>query len=93
MYVKRKVLGLVQRVHPSNLAQSATATARRAGARVADAAREGVAAAQRRERELRAERDGRLVRLSEYLVDGDEVVVDGEPVDSGRVIVLRHRER
>jgi hypothetical protein len=32
------------------------------------------------------------VRLSDYLGDGDEVVVDGEPIDSARVIVLRQRE-
>ena len=51
--------------------------------------REGVTAGRRREHELRAERDGRLVRLSDYLDDGDQVVVDGEPIDSGRVIVMR----
>ena len=47
------------------------------------------ATARRREDELRAERDGRLVRLGDHLVEGDEVLVDGEIVEPGRVILLR----
>ena len=42
-----------------------------------------------RERELIAERDGRLVRLGDHLQPGDELLVDGEPVESGRVILMR----
>ena len=38
-----------------------------------------------------AERDGRLVRLSDYLTDGDEVVIDGQRVDSAKVVVLRQQ--
>ena len=94
-YVKRKVNRAVDRVvetvRPSNVATSAGGAVRRAGQRVTDAVREGVAAARRRERELLAERDGRLVRLGDYLGDGDEVIVDGDPVESGRVIVMRQR--
>ncbi|WP_116998470.1 hypothetical protein [Desertimonas flava] len=96
VYVKRKVTKAVDRVvdtvRPSNVASSATGAVRRAGHRVTEAVREGVTAARRRERELKAERDGRLVRLGDYLSDGDEVIVDGEPVESARVIVMRQRQ-
>ena len=71
VYTKRKVAEAVDKVRPSNLAHSASSSARRAVNRVGDAVREGVTAARRRERELVAERDGRLVRLSDYLTDGD----------------------
>jgi hypothetical protein len=93
VYAKRKVVAVVESMRPANLAGSAGSAARRARHRVSEAVREGVTAGRRREHELRAERDGRLVRLSDYLDDGDEVVVDGEPIDSGRVIVMRQRER
>lgn len=95
VYVTRKLAraaAAAGHLHPVSLARSAGGAARAAVGRVAGAAREGVAAARRRETELRAERDGRLVRLSDHLTDDDEVVVDGEPVDSAKVIVLRRRE-
>ena len=66
---------------------------RRSGQRVADAVREGRQAAQVREREMRAQRDGRLVRLDDHLRPGDEVLVDGQPVESARVILMRRPER
>jgi hypothetical protein len=87
------VAAVASKVRPSYVAGSATAAVRGATQRVAGAVREGIDSARRRERVLRAERDGRLVRLSDYLGEGDEVVVDGEPVDSARVIVLRQRDR
>jgi len=93
LYAKRRLVAAVDKVRPSNVAHSAVEAVRRAGDRVGGAVREGITAARRRERELIAERDGRLVRMSEYLADGDEIVVDGEPVDSARVIVMRPRER
>jgi hypothetical protein len=93
VYVRRKVIVIVESVRPANVAGSVSHAARRAGQRVTGAVREGVSAGRRRERELRAERDGRLVRLSDYLGDGDELVIDGEQVDSARVIVLRDHER
>lgn len=88
-YAKRKVAITARRMAPNNVARGAVGTVRRSGRRVADAVREGRNAAQVRERELRAERDGRLVRLSEHLHPGDELLVDGEPVESGRVILMR----
>lgn len=93
MYAKRKVAAAVEKVKPANVAHTASDAARRAAHRVREAVREGVGAARHKERELLAERDGRLVRLSDYLGEGDEVVIDGEPVDSARVIVMRRRER
>jgi hypothetical protein len=76
-YTKRKVTLVASRLRPSNVAHSATAAVRRGGRRVADAVREGVTAARRREHELKAEREGRLVRLRDHLDEGDEVLVDG----------------
>lgn len=92
-YAKRKVAAAVESVRPSNIASNAGGAVRRAGGRVRDAVSEGVTAARRRERELRAERDGDLVRLGDYLAPGDELLVDGESVEPGRVIVMRRRSR
>ncbi len=90
--VKRKVTATAAKLHPRNVAHSAAATVRRGGHRVADAVKEGVVTARRRERELVAEREGRLVRLGDHLDDGDELFVDGEAVESARVIVMRRRD-
>lgn len=92
-YARRKVTATARRVAPANVARGAVGGVRRSGQRVADAVREGRAAARLRERELRAERDGRLIRLHDHLEPGDEVLVDGEPVESGRVILLRRPDR
>ena len=92
-YTKRKVAAAANRMRPTNVAHSATAALRRGSRRVVGAVHEGVTAARRRENELRAERDGRLVRLHDALDDGDEVLVDGEIVEPGRVILLRRPDR
>jgi hypothetical protein len=92
-YVKRKVTHTVKRtadhLAPANVARGAATTARRSGRAVVEAVREGRKASHQRQRELRAELDGRLVRLDERLDPDDEVYVDGEPVAPGRVIVMR----
>ena len=92
-YAKRKVTVAARRLAPSNVARGATGSVKRTGRRVADAVREGRTAARVRERELLAERDGRLVRMGDHLQPGDELLVDGEPVESGRVILMRRRDR
>jgi hypothetical protein len=91
-YAKRKVTNAARVMAPANVARGAARGVGSAGKRVADAVREGREAAARRERELRAERDGRLVRLGDHLRPGDEVLIDGEPVESARVILMRRPE-
>lgn len=91
-YAKRKVSGAARKMAPGNVARGTVDGARRTGRRVVDAVREGRAAAHVRERELRAVRDGRLVRLADHLQPGDEVLVDGTPVESARVILMRRRD-
>lgn len=95
-YAKRRVTRTVRRtaayLAPANVARGAANTVRRSGHRVTAAMREGRSASQMRQRELRAELEGRLIRLDERLHPGDEVLIDGEPVESGRVIVMRRPE-
>ena len=92
-YAKRKIGATARKLAPANVARGAAGSVHGAGKRVAGAVREGRQAAQVRERELRAQRDGRLVRLDDHLRPGDEVLVDGEPVESARVILMRRPER
>ena len=92
-YAKRKVSAAASKMTPVKVAKGAAGSVRRSGHRVADAVREGRQAAQVREREMRAQRDGRLVRLGDHLRPGDEVLVDGQPVESARVILMRRPER
>ena len=54
-----------------------------------DAVAEGRVAMRAKEAELRARVDGRAVRLADDLDEGDEVLVDGVPVEPGQVIVLK----
>ena len=56
---------------------------------VGDAIREGRAAKANRERQLRAVVDHRAESMTDHVGPGDTLLVDGEPVDAGRVIVLR----
>jgi hypothetical protein len=91
-YAKRKVAAAANKLRPSNVAHSATGAVSRSVHRITDAVKEGVSAARRRERELRAERDGLVVRLCDQLTEGDQLLVDGEAVESGRVIVMRQRD-
>ncbi|HWL45811.1 MAG TPA: hypothetical protein VNQ73_22910 [Ilumatobacter sp.] len=65
--------------------------AKKAGNNVAGAVREGRAAMKAREAELRARRDHQVVALDQQLDPGDQLLVDGQPVDSGRVYVLKRK--
>jgi hypothetical protein len=91
-YAKRKVTSAAHKLAPANVARGAAGNARRTGRRVADAVREGRRAARVREQELRAQRDGEVIRLRDHLQPGDEVLVDGTPVESGRVLLMRRRQ-
>jgi hypothetical protein len=91
-YAKRKVSTTAQKLAPANVAKGVATSVRRSGQRAASALRDGRDSARSREREARAQREGRLVRIGEYLHPGDEVLVDGRPVESGRVILMRRRD-
>ncbi len=92
-YAKRKVRATASQIAPSTVVRSAVNSARATGRTVADAVREGRIAMRRHEEEVRARQEGRLISLSDHVEPGDQVLVDGEPVASGRVIVMRQRSR
>ncbi|HAP78553.1 MAG TPA: hypothetical protein DCR14_21030 [Acidimicrobiaceae bacterium] len=79
---KRKVKAAAAELAPVNVA-------RKTRDRVKDAVAEGRRAMKAKEAELRARRDGRADSLADALDEGDEVFVDGRPVEPGQVIVLR----
>jgi hypothetical protein len=92
-YAKRKVRRTVQRtaaqLAPATIAKQAAGKVRQRGRHVADAVREGREAMRARELELRARRDDHVETLEQHLAPGDQLFVDGRPVDSAQVIVLR----
>ena len=79
---KKKVKAVAAEMAPSNVAKKATG-------RVRDAVNEGKRAMRSKEAELRARLDGRAHTLADDLDEGDTVLVDGQPVAAGQVIVLR----
>jgi hypothetical protein len=79
---KRKVKAAAAELTPANVAKKATS-------RVREAYHEGKRAMRSKEAELRARLDGRADTLADELDDGDTVLVDGQPVEPGKVIVLR----
>lgn len=91
-YTKRKVKQTASHLAPAHLAKSAVSGVRAKAHGVADAVREGRLVARHTEDELRARREGRLVSLADQVAPGDQVFVDGVPVESGRVIVMRRKE-
>ena len=92
-YAKRKVKETASQIAPSQIARSAADTVRVKSRDIVDAVREGRQVMKQTEDELRARREGRLVSLDEHVGPDDQVYVDGVPVESGRVIVMRQRER
>ncbi len=91
-YAKKKVKETASQIAPSQMARSAASTMRSTTRHVADAVREGRQVMRHTEDELKARRDGRLVSLDEHVDPNDQVYVDGVPVESARVIVMRHKE-
>jgi hypothetical protein len=91
-YAKKKVKETAAQIAPAQIARSAVDTVRTRTRDVADAFREGRQVMRHTEDELRARREGRLTSLDEHVAPGDQVFVDGVPVDSGRVIVMRPKE-
>ena len=92
-YAKKKVKETASQMAPVQVAKGAVTKARGAGRAVADALRDGREAMHHHEDELRAKREGRLESLEDHVAPGDQVFVDGRPVESGRVIVMRERQR
>lgn len=90
-YATRKVKRTAAQLAPANVAKGAADRARRRGRQVADAVREGRIAMRAREDELKARRDARIETLDDRLDPGDQLLVDGRPVDTARVIVLKQR--
>ncbi|MGA1441003.1 MAG: hypothetical protein ACO4CU_14400, partial [Ilumatobacteraceae bacterium] len=58
---------------------------------VTEAVRDGRSAMRDREDELKARRDARLASIDDHLEPGDRILVDGRPVETGRVVVLKQR--
>ena len=84
---KRKVKEVATQVTPARLARGAVG-------RVGEAIGEGRRAARGREAELRARYDGlEPVALADELEPDAAVLIDGELVDAGKVIVLRPSTR
>jgi len=91
-YATKKVKQTAAQISPSNVARSAATKARSKSRDVVDAVREGRQVMRHHEDELRAKREGRLESLADHVAPGDQVFVDGVPVESGRVIVMRRKE-
>ncbi len=91
-YAKKKVKETASQIAPTQIAKSAVDTVRNKTSNVADAFREGRQVMKHTEDELHARREGRLTSLDEHVAPGDQVYVDGVPVESGRVIVMRRKE-
>jgi hypothetical protein len=81
-FAKRKLKQATTHLTPANIVHSVSA-------RVRDSVAEGRQAMRAKEAELRARLDGRVLKLADDLDDGDEVLVDGVPVEPGQVIVLK----
>ena len=90
-YAKRKVRRTAAQIAPSTAVRATADRARATGRLIAEAVRDGRQAMRYHEDELRARRDGRLTSLDEHVDPDDQVYVDGVPVESGRVIVMRRR--
>lgn len=88
-YAKKKVKQTASQLAPVHVAKDAAGKVRGGFVNVGDALREGRSAMKAKEAEMRARLDGRAASLEDELVPGDQVLVDGRPVEPGQVIVLR----
>lgn len=90
-YAAKKVKERAAQFAPANVAKSAASRAKEGGRHVVDALREGRTAMRDREQELKARRDHEVEPVDGRLEPGEQLLVDGQPVESGRVIVLKQR--
>ncbi|MDA2956711.1 MAG: hypothetical protein ACO39Y_06925 [Ilumatobacteraceae bacterium] len=92
LFTRRRVKKQVARVTdltPIKVVKEATDSVRRTVTDVGDALRDGRDAMRHKEAELRARVEGRAESLDDALGHDDAVLVDGEPIEPGRVVVLR----
>ena len=92
-YAAKKVKRTAAQLAPANVARGAADRVKQTGRHVVDAVREGRAAMHTREDELKARRDARVASLDDHLDPGDQILVDGRPVETARVIVLKQQPR
>lgn len=92
-YATKKVKRTAQNLAPVNVAKGAASRAKLGSRHLIDAVRDGRAAMRAKEDELKARRDARLEPVDDRLEPGEQLLVDGQPVESGRVIVLKQRRR
>ena len=69
---------------------SPAVVAKKTGTRLRGAAAEGGRVLRAKEQEFRARRDGRATNLTDAFDDIETVMVDGRPVEPGKVVVLRN---
>ena len=94
LFAGKRVKRSVTSFTPIKVAQRATQSTRSRLNSVADAFREGRDAMRDKEFEMKAKRDGRVESFDQQgsirpLQPGDELLVDGQRIEPGRVIVLR----
>lgn len=85
----KKQVARVTELAPVKVVRGATDSVRRTVNDVGDALRDGRDAMRTKEAELKARLDGRAESLDTSVGRDDAVLVDGEPVEPGRVVVLR----
>lgn len=90
-YATKKVKQTAEQLKPANVAKTTAQKAKAGGRQVVEAVREGRAAMRDREDELKARRDARVEPIDGRLEFGEQLLVDGQPVDAGRVIVLKQK--
>jgi len=90
-YAKKKVKSTAAHLAPTNVVKVASVKVRDQGRHVVGAIKEGRAAMHAREDDLKARRDARVETLDDRLDPGDQLYVDGRPVDSARVIVMKRK--
>ena len=92
-YATKKVKQTASQLAPANVAKGAANRVKQGGRQVIEAVREGRSAMHAREDELKARRDARVEPIDDRLEPGDQLLVDGRPVDAGRVIVMKQKPK
>ena len=86
---RRRVVRTARRLSPVHAAERLRRRAEQGVDTVAGAVREGRLAMANRERELRARLERRVDPIDGRLAEDETLLVDGAPVEPGRVVVMR----